>query len=258
MKDLETSTLILPVLSNIETMIDENTSVLKIFKGWYLDKDLTKEFTANVYPNSDITLYAKWSEITTQTCSLSIYSAGNLIYSGKVEAGAKFVFPVNIYFNETTRYYTSSNFNESNLVTNFEINQNTVWYARNKYNVELNSEYTTKNGGSYSSTVTDYEGSNISLPSYSNYEIDNISYVTKYVFKGWKLEGDNTIVSGSIIIPSNEAKYIAVWEVKDYVTISFNPNGWKNPAWWTISRNISHKSTGSVSNTTGNKLTVEK
>ena len=262
-KALEGGILSLPMPANIETTLDENTSKLKVFKGWYSDINLTKEFTSSVMPNENVILYAKWEEIITQTYSLNIYSAGNLVYSGKVEAGKTFIFPTSVHFNENTKYYTSSDFSEANLVTNFVVKANTTWYAKNMYSVELDSDYTVKNGGRYNNISNVYENTTIILPSYSNFKIDNISYTTEYVFKGWKIEGEDNILNGSIITPAKNVKYIAVWEVKDYVVVTFNPYAWTQPAWWTVSSwkqqptNVSNatSNTYSISN---NKLKIEK
>ncbi len=228
---LEGELISLPVLSNIETQLDEFTSRLKVFKGWYVDKDFTTEFTSTEMPSESLTLYAKWEEIVTKTYSLTIYSAGKVVYSGKVQAGEVFTFPSNIYFSETTLYYTASDFNEQSKVCDFTINANTVWYAKNKYSVTLYSEFTTLNGGEYNASYELYENSTVSLPTYAGYSIDNVSYTTKYRFVGWKLEGSENVVNGSAVMPAADAKYVAVWEVKDYCVVSFNVS-WSKPENW--------------------------
>ena len=51
--------------STIEEPTDDPTKAGSLFKGWYSDKGLTKEFEFTTPINSDTTLYAKWSLILT-------------------------------------------------------------------------------------------------------------------------------------------------------------------------------------------------
>lgn len=253
--------IIIPVLQNIETTLDENTSLLKVFKGWYIDSEFTTLFTLDYMPNENITLYGKWDTIETKTYHVSVYSAGSEVYSGKVQAGVEFEFPVSTYFNENTLYYLDANFSSDSLVTNFVVNADTVWYAKNKYNYTLYSQYTTLNGGSFSKVENVYEGDTIILPSYANYEIDNIAYTTEYHFKGWSKQGSDTLISGNTVVSAGDCTYTAVWEVKDYCIVTFNVSAWVKPSWWKPSRVLQDKqvSLSNVSNTNDtNRVKIEK
>lgn len=246
----------LPVLKNIEMEYDDNTSILKVFKGWYLDENFTELYTSDTMPDSDVTLYAKWETLETKTYHVSIFSAGTEVYSGKVQAGVSFEFPVNNFFKKDTLYYLDADF--TTQVTNFVINNDTTWYAKNKYNYTIYSKYTTLNGAEYNKLENVYEGSTITLPTYSNYEIDNFSYTTEYHFMGWSKDGDATLIKGNTVVVAGDSSYVAVWEVKEYCVVTFNPKGWSNPAWWTITKNIRYISNSSVSGTNNNTLKVER
>ena len=144
---------VLPVLQNVEIIIDENTSLLKTFVCWQTADG--KAFEKTIFEHSYLVLKAKWQEKTTKTYLVTIYSAQKEVYNTKVEANIEFVFPNLECFNETTKYYTSPNFEEETLVTNFVVNENKVWYARNKFSIKVSSKYSTQNGGEVVS-INDY------------------------------------------------------------------------------------------------------
>ncbi len=249
--------LTLPVLQNVEKTIDENTSVLKIFLGWKT-VDGT-DFTKNIIESNHLTLYAKWEEKITKTYNLQIYSAGEKVYDGKVEADKEFIFPSMDCFKEDTKYYTTSNFDESSRVLSFVVSQNSVWYARNRFKVVVASAYTTLNGGSYSYQDSDvWEGQIVNLEQFANFTENKSSYKTEYTFKGYKLNGETLITASTYVMKAFNATLVAEWETIDYCTITFNPTGWKNPAWWTINSWIAYISNSNVSNTTNNQITVVK
>ena len=247
--------LVLPALSNIEIVQDENTSVLCEFVGWTDENgDI---YSAQTFTSSTLTLYAKWNEVVTKTYRVQIISGGETVYDGKVASDSIFVFPSLPCFNENTLYYTNASFDESTKVTNFVVDGDKVWYAKNMYTVTILSDYTTKGGNAYQSTQTLYEQSTVSLPTYANYTIDSGTYYTEYNFIGWQVEGSTQTITNSAITPSKDVTYKAVWKVTDYVTITFNASGWTKPSWWVSSG--SKKSLSTVSNTNGtNKVTIEK
>lgn len=249
----------LPVLKNIEMELDETTSILKVFKGWYLDETFTTLYNLDTMPNKDVSLYAKWETVETKTYHVSIYSAGIEVYNAKVQAGVSFEFPVSNYFKEDTLYYLDETFTIK--VTDFVINSDTTWYAKNKYKYTIYSKYTTLNGGEYNNVESVYEGSTITLPTYTNYEINNISYTTEYHFMGWSKDGGETLIKGNTVVDAGDSSYTAVWEVKDYCIVTFNVSAWVKPDWWKPSKLLKDKqvSLGNVSNTNNtNKVKIEK
>lgn len=249
--------LVLPVLSNIEKVQDENTSVLYEFIGW-LDEN-GNIYNGQTFEYASLTLFAKWNEIITKTYRVEIISGGETVYNGKVASDTIFVFPTIPCFNEKTIYYTSPNFDEATRVINFVVDSDKVWYAKNMYTVTILSEYTTNGGKPYQSIQTLYEQSIVNLPNFVNYTIDSGSYFTEYKFLGYKLNGsDDLVVNGNFTIYANNCEFIAEWKVTDYVVVTFNVSAWTNPAWWTISKNVSFKKRSNVENTTNNQIIVEK
>ncbi len=248
--------LTLPVLQNIETQIDENTSILKKFLGWYTRSG--EKFTDTTINSNHITLFAKWSEKVTKTYSLKIYSAGNIVYEGKVEADKEFIFPNLPCFTDTTKYYTSENFNSSNLVENFVITENTIWYARNKFTVIVASNYTTSTGGTVFETFMAYEGETINLKDYSLYEVDKGSYSIEYKYLGYNLNNGETLITTSYVMPAEDASFVASWTVTEYCVVTFDTSAWSDPAWWTISSWIAYVegSRTITTNTSNNKIKV--
>ena len=246
----------LPNLSNLEDQIDENTSKLKVFLGWQTADG--KDYTETTFQDGEITLYAKWEEIVTKTYSLTIYHNNEIVYSGKVKADEEFnIKSLDIYEN-STKVYSSQNFDENNLVSSFVVSQNTVWYIRNAYYVTVVSNYTTLNGNPYFDKQTLYEGSTLALPQYSNFEENKGSYTVEYKFLGYKLEGNNELItSASVLTVAGDNKYIAVWDVKEYCIVTFDTNAWTKPGWWVSSG--SKKSVSSVSNTNNtNQVKIER
>ncbi|MGN1207944.1 MAG: InlB B-repeat-containing protein, partial [Christensenellales bacterium] len=249
--------LILPILANIDKTVDENTSVLKEFLGWFtLDNE---KFVQNVIESNNLTLFAKWSEKITKTYCLQIYSAGEKVYDGKVEAGKEFVFPNAPYFNETTRYYTNSNFDESSIVTNFVVNENSIWHARNKHTYKIASEHTTQTGGTSFEEGLCYEKEIVTLKTYSNFKIDKGTYWIEYEFKGYYLNGGTELFSGEYVMPSTDVSFVACWEKQEYCQVQFDVNSWEYPSWWTIkSWRGNQTNVSSVSNTDGNKIVIKR
>lgn len=251
--------LVLPALSNIEIVQDENTSILCEFVGWTNENG--NIYTEQTFVSSTLTLFAKWNEVITKTYRVQIISGGATVYDGKVASGSTFAFPALPCFNENTLYYTSSNFDENTRVTDFTVDSDKVWYVKNLYTVTISSNYTTKGGNPYLSTQTLYEQSVVSLPIYANFTVDSGTYYTEYNFIGWQEDGSSQIMSHSIITPSKDVTYNAVWKVTDYVVVTFNVSAWTKPAWWSPSKwlPMQLKSLSTVSNTNDtNKVAIEK
>lgn len=265
-KDVETDdltgfigdNLVLPVLSNIEIIKDENTSILYEFAGWTTEDGI--DYTEQTFVSNSLTLYAKWNEVITKTYRVQIISGGEIVYDGKVASGTTFVFPTLPCFNDSTIYYTSSNFDENTIVTNFVIDGDKVWFAKNMYSVTISSNYTTKGGTSYQDSQTLFEQSLVTLPTFANYTVDNGTYYTEYKFLGYKLNGGNELLSGTVTIPAKNCEFVAEWKVTDYVVVTFHVESWKNPDWWKPTKILPAKfvSRSAVSNTTNNQIVIEK
>ncbi len=103
------------------------------FKGWFTDKDLTKEYSFNSTVTSDLTLYAKWEEekiVTTYTVTFNS-EGGSTVTSKKVEEGQNVTKPTN-----PTRtgckfggWYTSYEYSEEFDFTQ-KITENKTLYAK--------------------------------------------------------------------------------------------------------------------------------
>ena len=249
----------LPTCNNIEIVKDEYSSILKTFKGWYTESG--EKFTSTILPNDKVTtLYGQWTEKETQTYSITIYyNGGNSVYTDKVAANEEYVLPSTTYFNATTKYYTTSNFTNDSEVTNFVITDHTTWYARNQFTVTIASAYTTASGSAANSKTTMYEGSTVTLPSYTFFSKDMGTYTAEYTFLGYKANGGELITAGTVVTPNGDVQYIAEWQVKEYCVVTFSRQ-WKNPSEWSITSWIEEKiAPSNVTNTNGtNTIRVER
>ncbi len=243
----------LPTLANIEETIDENTSILKTFVGWVTEDGTL--YYEQTFKQANLTLQAKWNVKETKVYSLKIVNNGEVIYSNKVEAHSQFDLSTFDCFNQTTKVYSSADFNESNLVTDFTVEQNSVWYLRNRFKVTVKSNYTTLNGQPYFEEFELYENSALNLSSYSNYSIDNQTFTTEYEFLGYTLNG-SLINAGEVITPNGDCTYEASWKVTEWCVVSFDVC-WARPSGWI--KDGTKKSMSTVSNTNGtNKLKIQR
>ena len=246
----------LPLLNNIEEVIDENSSVLKTFLGWFDENG--NQYSNSTFNEVNTTLYAKWQEKTTVVCNVKVISAGNIIYNNKVEKGTTFDLSQFGEYKDSTLVYTSSQFEQEFLTTDFVVFEDKVWYLRNKFTFIIESQYEDANGDKYYAEYNLYEGEKIELPTFSNYEIDNNSYTTKYEFKGFKY--DDILVSETVFTAiSKNTKVVADWLVEDWCKVYFDVNSWEKPSWWTVSKWCkSPTNISSVSNTINNYIMVKK
>ena len=242
--------LTLPTCANIAEE-GETVATLKEFKGWaYQDGS---PFTANVYPNDrKTTLYAVWEIKQTVVYNVTIHyntPSGVQTFVDKASAGSTYSFPTTDYIKATTKYYTSSAY--TTQVTDFTVNANVVWYARNEYTITVASAYTTLNGSAYSSKQTLMEGTEITLTNYSNFEENKGTYKIKYTLVGYRVNDGEIISAAKVTVPSQDMKYIAEWSVKEYCTVTFNntwvqPSGWRTGVLYKITKPSSIPSLGSI------------
>lgn len=246
----------LPTLKNIEQVIDDNNSILKTFIGWFDESG--NDFTVTEFTNVETIIYAKWQEKLTTVCNVKVISAGNIIYNNKVEKGTDFDLSQFSEYKDSTLVYTNLSFEEKYLINDFVVLEDKVWYLRNKFMFTVESQYSGLNGDKYYAEYTLYEGEEIDLPTFSNYEIDNSSYTTKYEFNGFKY--DNLLVTGTLFTAiAKNTQLVADWLVEDWCTVYFDANSWEKPSWWTISSWAkSPTNISSVSNTTNNYIMIKK
>ena len=71
------------VILNLENFVNDDSVTKKsyYFEGWYTSEDYKEQFTSNIMPRGDLTLYAKWSVVTEYYRTLTLL--GGL--DGKVE-----------------------------------------------------------------------------------------------------------------------------------------------------------------------------
>lgn len=243
----------LPTLANIDEAIDENTSVLKTFIGWATEDG--KLYFEQTFKTANLTLYAQWNVKETKAYSLTIISAGEVIYSNKVEELTQFDLTVFDCFNQTTKVYSSADFDESKLVTDFTVKENTTWYLRNKFKVTVKSDYTTLNGQAYFEEYELYENSTLNLQSYSFFSKDNQTFTTDYQFLGYNFNG-SIISAGEVVTPNGDCTYEASWKVTEWCLVKFDVC-WARPSGWI--NNGTKKSMSSVYNTNGtNQVRIER
>ena len=244
---------VLPTCQNIVENIDDNTTILKTFLGWFTESG--EKFTGECFTEQVLNLYAHWDIKETKTYSLKIINANVTVYENKVEANSLFDLTLLACFNETTLVYTSNDFADSNLVDNFYITQNTTWYLRNKYTVVIHSKYTTLNGEEHYKEYELYEGTTIDLPQYNTFEKNNNSYTSEFKFNGYKLN-NSVITDKQIKTLSSDCILEADWKEVQWCVVTFDvcwarPSGWVNDG--------KQNSISSVSNTNGtNTIRIEK
>lgn len=260
----------LGTLPNI-TFTEGYTTYLKSFDGWYYDELCTNKCVISVMPEGDVILYAGWkiSELSTiNIYSLiifnSAYSEEQALYENDkvIEGEFDLTAVYGSFINSETLFYTTADFASGSevTVTNGKINiaSDMVLYTRSKFNYTIYSAYTIADGNEYLANDNQYMGEEIGLTVFDNYQISYSSYNRKYKFLGYwakDINSDNTTdgyvaselittTNGEIVIsmPLKDTKFVAVWDVKDYVIVTFNPLGWVNPSWWTIEKNATYKS----------------
>lgn len=248
----------LPVCQNIVINVDENTTILKTFIGWFTIDG--KMYNQEKFTMPNLTLYAHWNEKQTTVYSVKIVSKGQIIYENKVEKDTVFDIATLEEYKDTTLVYSSSNFEEVCKIEDFTITTNTIWYLRNKFNVVIKSDYTTKDGNNYYSEVCLYEGEIIQLPQYANYSVDNGTYSSDFVFNGYNMNGNN-IQDTTIVIPYYNCEIVANWTENQWCIVTFDVNAWVKPSWWTPTKLCPDKtiSVGNVSNTNNtNKIKIKR
>ena len=50
------------------------------FQGWYYDEELTNKFELDVMPSNNVTLYAKWKEITSEYINVQVQNMNLILF----------------------------------------------------------------------------------------------------------------------------------------------------------------------------------
>nr|WIF89110.1 InlB B-repeat-containing protein [Acholeplasma laidlawii] len=176
-----------------------------VFDGWYLDSDLTTEYTNTNYPTFNTSLYAKWNIIT--------YS---IDYN--LDGGDKHVSNPSSYTVETNTitlgepnkegYTFSGWYSDSsyvNKVTEIRLGSfgNMTLYAKwsiNQYTITFDS-----NGGSLIDVITQDYATTVTEPTSPTKE--------GYAFSGWYIDYTLTTPYAFGIMPAEDITLYAKWEI---------------------------------------------
>lgn len=229
---LENSAISLPQYFDLITIENDLGIFTKQFDGWCLDENCEVMFENNIAPNSDITLYAKWSVIDSkETHLVTIYDTQEKILTRRVLEGNSLTL-AGSKFTSTTKYYLDSDYKTEIDIASFVMPSNdVVIYIKNKYNVTVKSDY----GVVTNNTISIYQGSIVEIVSQQDYFEDDGTQTerTIYTFNGYYYGGEKINDISNFIMPNKDITIVANWTivVKQYVTITFNVN-WAKPDSW--------------------------
>lgn len=248
--------LVLPTCQNIVEQVDDHTTILKTFIGWFTESG--EQYTSQQYEFKHLVLTARWSEKVTKVYDVLVYYNESVVYQNTLEENTVLNLSGLNDYNQNTLIYTTSTFDENTIVTDLTITSNLTLYLRNKFNVTINSAYTTIDGGAYHTEQELYEHSTITLPWYANYTTDNGSYTTEYVFLGYNLNGQ-LITDSTALTPNGDCTYEANWQVTEYCIVTFDICFY-NPSWWVESGKVTQNSISQyVTNTNDtNQVKIER
>ena len=183
------------------------------FEGWYLGNT---KYNFNSKVTSNITLIAKWKELTKYTVEFDTDLGGSNVPSQTVVAGNKATKPSNptrtgYIFTGWSFNYVDSKQYDFNTPVNSNLLIKAGWVKSVK--VTFNS-----NGGSSVASQTIEMGTKATKPSNPTR--------SGHTFKGWQLNGSNYTFNEMVL---EDITLTAVWEenVVQY-TVTFNSNGGSN------------------------------
>lgn len=239
---------------NIASMIPQKDSEVTIhyeelgqtakytFDGWYYGEIVDGQivygakFEMSIMPNEDITLYAKYTEISrTYQRKLAIYDGEKELFLDYYVDGAEINILSLVSHKEDTLWYKDASFTQAydTLPEIMPSNDLTI-YVRNKYTLTFKSTF----GDKETKTVVDYQGSTFSTPTQISYEQtiyngDIPNYLEAYIFGGYKLSSNNQIEVPSVM-PNQNMTFDAVWEYQtlSYVKLTFDTSWVKPDSWW--------------------------
>ena len=243
----------LPTCQNIVLQINENTSILKTFLGWFTESG--ELYTSSKFEAASQVLYARWSEKETKVYSVTVISNQNTVYSNKLENGTFFDFTNIDDYKLDTLVYTSSNFEESTLTDNFVVTSNITWYLRNKFKVTVKYDIKGYDSEEKLKEYELYEGSSLTLDTYQDFSQEYADYTSEFEFMGYSL--NSQIITDSVVLtPNGDCTYEAVWKETQWCMVKFDVV-WARPSGWV--KDGTKKSMSGVSNTNGtNQIRVER
>jgi uncharacterized repeat protein (TIGR02543 family) len=188
------------------------------FSGWYKDSELTTPFSFTTMPSQDLTVYAKWSEVTSLLINFDS-KGGTSVDTLEVEKGDYLQAPqVSREGYTLDGWYTSQNggvtLDDKWSFINNSVQVELTLYAKwniNQYTVSFNTD-----GGTVIQPLTlDYH-SVITLPE------DPIK--EGYTFENWYTFSLLGNVFNIETMPANNIELIAKWTINNY-KINFDSNG---------------------------------
>ncbi len=240
--------------------ITNHTRITRTFVGWFTTQNFADGtiFTATQMPISGMYLYAKWDEKVETIYSVKITNAGTIVYNEIVLSGTTIAMNTIDGYKDSTLVYSSANFAENTKVENFTISNDSAWYLRNKFTINVYSKYSSSLSATYSQTYELYEGSSVTLPSFSMLSTNWGSYTSEYTFGGYSFN-NTAIKAGTVTTPNGNCTYIAIWTETQWCTVTFDVNAWTKPSWWSISKWCkSPTDISSVSNTSNNQIRIKR
>jgi len=237
------------ISANIPTRDDEvvvhneelGVTIVYTFDGWYYGEIVDGEivygdkFALEVMGNEDITVYAKYTEVSrTYQRKLAIYDGDKELYLGYYVDGTPIDILSLVSHKDDTLWYEDKDFVNmyETLPTTMPSSDLNV-YVRNKYTLTFTSSF----GDKATKVITEYQGASYDVPTQNSYEntIYNGSvpnYLEAYIFGGYKLSSDITVSTPSVM-PSQNMTFDATWEYQtlSYVKLSFVTN-WARPNHW--------------------------
>ncbi len=189
------------------------------FDGWFTDEALTAPFTIAVLltQQSEIVLYAKWTEILSSFTMTFETNGGSTIAPITLVAGATITPPAD----PTKSGYTFGGwFSDVGLLTAYTIstmpNANITIYAKwNEVIVTATLTFET-NGGSLIAPITQNAGTQITAPANPS--------KTGYTFGGWYSDAALNLPYSFGNMPTSNFTIYAKWTANNY-TITFEENG---------------------------------
>ncbi len=225
-------------ISNVEgTTISAPTAPSKThytFAGWYSDSALTEKYTFSVQPETDITLYAKWTPVQYQI----VYVTNGGSHSNRTTYTVEDSFTLTnasktghtfvAWF--TDAEFTSAVVSEIKAGTSGTI---TLYanYSINQYTISFE-----ENGGTTVENITQNYATSVTAP--------EAPAKNGYTFAGWYTNSALTSKYSFSTMPARNITLYAKWNLVTY-DITYNLNGGSN--------NVSNPATYAI---TGSKITL--
>lgn len=232
---LEGEDITIPTLTTNEETVG-NTTTYYEFAGWFLDQTFENEFVLDVMPTFDVTLFAKWDVIKTETTySLTVIDVDETLYTARVKSGDTLNLDSIEKVNSDTKFYSDANY-QNEIISFVMPEADLTLYIRNKY--QLTYTYYVLENNTYVQTTYSallYQGETFTLmpqeDAYIDYKNadDELIYRTYYSFGDYLFEGD---VVTSNVMPNYNFTFgnTMTTETKNYYKIVFDVRQYKTNA----------------------------